>query len=109
MPDFVLADDQNVNVAINLVDDANNVVQGQTLDAGSVTATVSDPAILEVAVAADQTTMNVKALGPEATGVTVTVTGSVAGTALTDGVLTVDVNASGATAIGLVPGAPVHN
>lgn len=109
MPDFVLLDDQNVDVAINVSDDAGNVVQGESLDAGSVTATVSDATSLEATVSADQTSVNVKALGPEVTDVTVTVDGTLNGTALTSGTLAVDVNASPAVAIGLVPGTPVHN
>lgn len=110
MPDFVLQDDQNVNCALNLIDDANNVVQGQTLDAGSATATVSDTTVLEATITPDQTVLNIKALGPEATGVTVEVTGTIAGTPVANpGSIAVDVQASPAVSIGIVPGTPSHN
>lgn len=108
MPDFVLLDDQTVPVAVNIADDADNIVQGESLDAGSVTATVSDPTVLSATVSADQGSVQVEALGPEATGVTVTVDGSLGGVALSAGTIAVDVNASPATSIQLVPGTPVH-
>jgi hypothetical protein len=109
MPDFVLLDDQNVEVAIPILDDAGNVVPGVAADAGTVTAVASDTTVLEVVVSADQSSYNAKALGPEATGVTVTVNASLNGAALAPSTLAFDVNASPATTTGQVPGTPAHN
>lgn len=108
-PDFVLEDDQNVDCEVQGIDDAGNIVTGVEADAGTVTAEVSDPTILEATVSADQSSVNIKALGPIATGTTVTVNGSVNGAALIAGTLAVDVVDSAVTTIGIIPGTPVHN
>lgn len=110
MPDFVLQDDQNVDVAVQLGDDAGNGVNDQDLDAGSVTAVVSDDSVAVAVVSDDQTSVNVKALGPEATGATVTVSGTVDGNPVANpGVFTFDVTTSPVTTILLTPGTPQHN
>lgn len=115
MPDFVLLDDQNVDCAVQIQDDAGNIVTGESLDAGSVTATAaladgSDAsATVQVTVSADQSSVNVKALGPPATGVVITPAATLNGSALTGKELVIDVNPSPATQVALVPGTPQHN
>ena len=106
MPDFILEDNQGVPVAVEVFDTVGNIVQGAALDAGSVTAVVSDDTILTAVVSPDQSSVQVDTVGPEATGVTVTVSGTLNGTPLTAGVLAIDVVASAAASIGLVPGTP---
>jgi len=100
-----LADNQSVTVAIAAGDAAGNPT-GAVLDAGSVTAGVSNAAITAT-VSADQTSVLITATGAVVTGDTVTITGSVNAVALTPGVATVDTTASTAsTQILLTPGTP---
>jgi outer membrane usher protein FimD/PapC len=110
MPDFVLADDQNVDVALPILDRAGNATS-DVFDPGSLTATGSDAgANVTVTVSADQTSMNVRAVGPLATGITITTNGTVNGNPLT-GTFVVDVDADNANpaSIGATPGTPVAN
>jgi hypothetical protein len=107
VPDFVLQDDQTNPVAIVALDDAGNAVPGVLLDAGSAAAVVSDPTVLTAVVSPDQSTVQVTAEGPEATGTTVTVNGTLNGAPVT-AVLAIDVTTSPAVGIGLVPGTSVH-
>ena len=109
MADFTLADNQNVDVAITLTDAAGNTVTGAVLDAGSVTATLADSTEFTVTVSADQSSVNVKAIGPLVTGDVLTVNGSFNGVALTAGTLAFDVQAGPPTTIGLVAGTPAVN
>ena len=109
MADFQLTDNQNVTLTIVLDDGAGNVVTGDTLDAGSVTATFADGSEFTVAVSADQTTVLVTANGALTQDDVLTVTGSLNGTPLTPGTLAFDVNAGTATTIGLEPGTPQTN
>jgi hypothetical protein len=108
MSDFILLDDQNVDVAVNVVDDAGNVVPGATFDAGSVTATLPETTNLIATVSADQTSVNVRAEGPLTTDDVLTVTGAIAGTPYT-ATLPFDVDVSAPAGLGLVPGTPEHN
>ena len=103
MADFQLQTNQNVTVAIGTTPTA-------TLDAGSVTAEVSDQSALTAVVSADQTSVLVTALGPAVTDVTVTVNGSVGGVACLPGVLPIDtVSPAAQVQITLTPGTPVTN
>jgi hypothetical protein len=108
MPDFVLQDDQNVNVAVQVGDGAGNIVPGTSLDPGSVTATVSDPEVLSATVSPDQSSVNISALGPIGTDVTVTVAGTLGGEPLS-GDIAIDVTDSPAASIILVAGTPQTN
>lgn len=103
MTDFVLKSNENVTVAVGAVDSTGTPVT-VTFDPGTVLATVSDAGALSVTVAADELSINVKALGPVTTADVVTVTGSVAGVALTLATLAVDVVPAPAVAITLTPG-----
>jgi hypothetical protein len=106
MPDFVLQDDQEVVVALEPADAANNPIPAG-FDAGTVTAVSSVPTALEVVVSADQTSYTATAVGPEETGVTVTVNGAVDGVAAPNpSVLTFDITASPLTSINQTPGTP---
>jgi hypothetical protein len=108
--DFVLQDNQNVDFAVQLLDGAGNIVPGVTADAGSVTATGSDGGTdVLVTVSADGSSVNARAVGPEVTGVVITVAASVAGTALTPGTQVVDVSSSPVARVGLVAGTPQIN
>jgi hypothetical protein len=109
MADFLLADNQNVDVAIVLFDKVGNTVTGTALDAGSVVAAFADSTEVTATVSADQTSVNVRAIGPLTTGDTLTVSGSFNGVALTPGTLAFDVGASAPTSISLTPGTPVDN
>ena len=109
MSDFVLTDSQNVDVAISLADAAGNAVSGVSLDAGSVTATLSSGTEFSATVSADQTSVNVRALGPVGTGDVLTVTGSFNGTALTPGTLAFDAVVGPPATVLLTPGTPVAN
>jgi hypothetical protein len=104
MSDFVLQDDQEVVVTITGADAAGNPV-AVTFDAGSVTAVSAVPTVLEPTVSADQSSVTIAAVGPEETGVVVTVTGTVGGVSYS-GSITIDVTASPLTSIGLSPGTP---
>ena len=109
MADFLLGDSQNVDVALAFTDAAGQPVTGVTLDPGSATATFSDGTEFTVTVSADQLSVNVRAIGPVVVGDTLTVTGSVGGTALAPGTLAFDVVAGPASSITLTPGTPVAN
>jgi hypothetical protein len=109
MADFLLADNQNVDVAVGLVDAAGNAVTGDVLDAGSVTAVFVDGTELTATVSADQTSVNVAALGPLTTDDVLTVTGTLNGVALAPGTLAFDVGTGAPTGITLTPGTPVAN
>ena len=109
MADFLLGDSQNVDVALAFTDAAGNPVTGVTLDAGSVAATFADATEFTVTVSADQSSVNVRAIGPVVTGDVLTVTGSVGGVALAPGTLPFDVVAGPATSNTLTPGTPVAN
>ena len=108
-PDTPLLDNQNVDVAITLADAAGNPVTGDALDAGSVVATLVDGTALEATVSADQTSVNVKALGPLIVDDVLTVTGTLNGVALSPGTLAFDVGSGAPTQIVLAPGTPVAN
>lgn len=107
MADFVLQDNQNVDVAISFADAAGNPVAGPA-DPGSVIATLASGAEFSATVSADETSVNVRALGPLTTGDVLTVTASVGGVALS-GTLAFDAVVGPAAAIGLTPGTPVAN
>lgn len=109
MADFQLLDNQNVTLTLALEDAEGNAVTGDTLDAGSVTATFADGSEFTAVVSADQTTVLVTATGALTIDDVLTVTGSLNSVALTPGTLAFDVDASTATAIGLTPGTPVQN
>jgi uncharacterized YccA/Bax inhibitor family protein len=96
-------------VAITLADAAGNPVTGDQLDAGSVTATFVDGTELSATVSADQTSVNVKALGPLTVDDVLTVTGSLNGVALSPGTLAFDVGVGSPASIVLAPGTPVEN
>lgn len=108
MADFVLKTNQNVTLSVGAADITGTPV-AVVFDANSVVATVSDPGALVAVVSADETTVNVKALGPLTTGDTVTVSGSVAGVALTPATFIVDVEALPAVAVTLTPGVVATN
>ena len=109
MADFLLGDNQNVDVALAFTDAAGQPVTGVTLDPGSVSATFADATEFTVTVSADQSSVNVRAIGPVVTGDVLTVAGSVGGTPLTPGTLAFDVVAGPASTITLTPGTPVAN
>jgi hypothetical protein len=109
MSDFVLLDNQNVTLTIELLDAEGNVVTGDALDAGSVTATFVDGTEFTAVVSADQTSVLVTATGALTTDDVLTVSGTLNGVALTPGTLAFDADSSTATAIGLVPGTPQTN
>ena len=107
--DFQLLDNQNVDVAIALADAAGNPVTGDALVAGSVTATFVDGTELSATVSADQTSVNVKSLGPVTFDDVLTVSGTLNGVALSPGTLAFDVGVGTPTQITLAPGTPVTN
>ena len=107
MADFVLQDNQNVDVAIAFVDAAGNPA---SVDPGSVTAVLADGTEFTVTLDAAQTSVNVKALGPVTTGDVLTVSCTVGGTAIaTPGTIAFDVISGPATAVTLTPGTPATN
>lgn len=109
MSDFVLLDDQNVNVAVAILDKAGNPT-GDVFDAGTLTAVAADGNV-SVTVSADQTSFNVAAVGPLVTAESIAINGSVNGTALPEAtfVVNVDADAANPAGIGLTPGTPVAN
>jgi len=109
MADFILNDNQHVTVTLALTDAANNVVTGDQLDAGSVTATFADGSEFTAVVSADQTSVLVTATGTLTIDDVLTVTGSLNGVALTPGTLAFDEDTSTATTINLTAGTPVNN
>ena len=104
MADFQIADNQNVTLTLAVDDAAGNPVTGDTLDAGSVTATFADGSEWTVTVSADQTTVDVRANGALTVDDVLTVTGSIGGVALTPGTLAFDVTTGTATTVGLSAG-----
>lgn len=109
MADFAITDSQNVTLTLAITDAAGNAVTGDVLDAGSVLPTFADGTEWTVTVAADQTTVNVKANGALTVGDTLTVPGSLNGVALTPGTMVFDETTGVATTIGLAAGVPVAN
>lgn len=105
MSDFVLQDDQEVITAIAPGDVVGNPVPDAVFDAGSVTVTSAVPAVLAVEVSTDQTSYTATAVGPEETGVVVTVNGTVNGNPVTS-TLTYDVTASPISTVIQTPGTP---
>ena len=103
-----LLNNQNIDVAVGAADAAGTPVD-VTFDAGTVIASFADGSAFQVVVSADEKSVNVKALGPVVTGDTLTVTGSVAGVALTPATLAFDVQLPPAVAVTLTPGTPVAN
>lgn len=104
MSDFVLQDDQEVVTAIAPGDVVGNPITAP-FDTGSVTVTSAVPTVLTVTLSADQSSYTATAVGPEETGVTVTVNGTVGGTPVTS-TLTFDVTASPAATVIQTPGTP---
>jgi len=108
MADFVLKNNENVTLTIGAVDGLATPV-AVTFDAGTVLVTVSDPGAVVATVSADETSVNIKALGPVIVGDVITVSGSVQGVALTPANFTVDVQPSAPVAITLTPGLATAN
>lgn len=108
MTDFILEDDQNVDIAIQVGDEVGNIVAGAALDAGSVTATADSPDDFTITVSEDQSTVNVKSNGELVTDATVTVSGTLVGAPLT-GEIAIDVVDSAPANLVLVPGTPQTN
>ena len=109
MTDFILMDNQNVQVAIGLSDAAGNPVTGDVLDAGSVSASFPETSNLTATVSPDQTTVTVTAEGPLVVDDVLTVTGSFNGEALTPATLAFDVDAGAPVNITLTPGTLSRN
>jgi len=109
MSDFILNDNQHVTLTIALTDASNNVVRGNQLDAGSVTATFADGSEFTAVVSTDQNTVLVTANGNLTKDDVLTVAGSLNGVALTPGTLAFDEDTSTATAVNLTAGTPVNN
>ena len=104
---FGLPDNDNSTVAITFEDAAGNVVPN-AIDAGSLTATSSDPASVTATPSADQNSVDCKADGPVDAAVVVTIACTVAGAPFS-GTVTFDVGAAAPTQLVLTPGAPVAN
>lgn len=104
---FRLPDNDNSTVALSFEDSAGNVVPN-AIDAGSLTATSSDPASIAVTPSADQNSVLAEANGPLDTAVVVTVACTVNGVPFS-GTETFDVGASAPTQLVLTPSAPVAN
>lgn len=110
MANFILGDDQNVDVAVSFKDDAGNVVAGSTLDAGSMTATFDDGSEVTATIAPDQSSVNVRANGKLSTGDTLRVNATAGGVAVPNpGVFAFEVDTTGANTIVLTPGVAQHN
>lgn len=111
MADFVLQDDQNVELTLQLTDDAGNIVGALPAGVTVAWATANDPdSALAITPSADTLSCNVKATGKLATGAQVTATATLPpATAPVTAVLAIDVVTSPATGFGIVPGAPAHN
>jgi hypothetical protein len=94
---------------VPVIDVAGNPVPGATVDAGSLTATASDATVLLVtAPAASGADFNVQAVGPEATGETVSVAATLNGTPVST-TFVLDVTNSAGVGIGVTPGTPQTN
>jgi hypothetical protein len=107
MSTFGLEDNQNSDIAISFEDSAGNPVT-DAIDAGSLSATSSDPASVAVTVDAGGASVLATADGALDAAVVVTVSCTVGGAAFS-GTCTFDVGASAPTALTLTPGAPVAN
>ena len=111
MADFQLETGFQVDCAVNVLDVNGQVIPGVVLDAGSGSVSTSDSTLLTATISADETTVTIVTVGPEATDVVVSLSGTVDGVPL-DGQLAVDVTGSPVagqvpTSLGLVPGTPV--
>ena len=104
---FGLEDNQNSTVAIGFQDAAGNPVP-DAIDAGTLTATLTDGSELTAVVSADQTSVLVTALGPLTADDTLTVSCTVGGAPFS-GTEDFSVGASAPTSLTLTPGAPVTN
>ncbi len=110
MADFQLETGFQVPCGVVVLDQNGAAIAGAVLDAGSGSASTSDPTTLTATLSSDETSVDVVTVGPLGTGEVVTVAGSVGGVALT-GTLVVDVIAvpQVATSLSLTPGTPVAN
>ena len=108
MSDVILKDNENVTVAVSALD-ALGATLAVSFDPGTVVATFADGSAFQVVVSPDETSINVKALGPIVTGDVLTVSGSIAGVALTPASLTFDVEAGSPVAVSLSVGTPAVN
>jgi hypothetical protein len=104
---FGIEDNQHSVVTLSFEDAAGNPVP-DAIDAGSLTATSSDPASLVATVGADGVSLLCTAEGPLDAAVVVTATCAVNGVSFS-GTETFDVGASAPTALKLTPSAPVAN
>lgn len=102
---FGLPDNDNSTITLSFEDEAGNPVP-DAIDAGSLTATSSDPASVTVTIVGD--TIVATADGPLDDAVVVTATCTVNGASFS-GTETFDVGASAPTQLLLTPGAPVAN
>lgn len=105
---FGLEDNQNSDVLFVFEDEFNNPTTAPTIDAGSLTATSSDPAALTATPNADNSGVTVTADGPLDADVTVDVAFTVGGVAWT-GSETFNVGASAPTQLTLSPQTPTDN
>lgn len=110
MADFQLETGFQVTDTVVVLDQNGAVITGAVLDASTGSVTVSDSTVLTATLSADQSTVDVKTVGPLGVGEVVSIAGSVGGVALT-GQQVIDVIAQPqvATSLGLVPGTPVAN
>lgn len=106
MSDFILEDDQNVELAIEPVDALGNSVGA--FDAGSVTASFPETSNLTAVVSADQTSVLVTAEGPLTTDDVLTIAGDVNGVSVSVQ-FPFDVTAGPASAIKVTAGTPATN
>lgn len=105
---FGLEDNQNSDVLFVFEDEFGNVTASPTIDAGSLTATSSDPASLTATPNADNSGVTVTADGPLDADVTVDVAFTVGGVAWT-GSETFAVGAGAPTQLTLSPQTPTDN
>jgi hypothetical protein len=105
---FGIEDNQNSDVLFVFEDEFNNPTVAPTIDAGSITATSSDPAALTVTVNADNSGVTATADGALDAAVTVSVEFTVSGVAWT-GSEVFDVGASAPTQLVLSPQTPATN
>lgn len=103
---FVLADDQKVSLAVQMVDDVGNPVAPAT---GTIVWSVSDPSILALTTNADGTAMiaSTAKLGTSQVGVQVSDPNNPNNPPMT-GTLDITVSTSAATGVTIMPGAPTH-
>ena len=105
---FGLEDNQNSDVLFEFLDVDNNPTTAPTIDAGSLTATSSDPVSVTATPNADNSGVTVTADGPLDAAVTVSVTFTVNG-APWAGSEVFDVGASAPTQLVLSPQTPGTN